>query len=98
MVDFDGKTEISQTIVLNIERPNTAFKIYPNPTTGQLNYELNNNYQVEEITIFNAVGQAVKQFQPMNSIIDLSDLSKGIYFVSVTLDSGEILMEKVVKE
>ena len=96
-IDFDGKTEHSETIVLDIELPAAAFKIYPNPTSNGFSYEMNDLFSIENISIFNAVGQMVQPSIQGNSYISLKGLPKGIYFILVKLENGSTLKEKIVK-
>jgi len=62
-------------------------KIYPNPTTGQLqitNYELRENMVIE---IFSVVGQIVGAYrirpEANETIIDISHLTNGLYFLKI---------------
>ncbi|MFK7807952.1 MAG: T9SS type A sorting domain-containing protein, partial [Saprospiraceae bacterium] len=70
--------------------------IYPNPTDGSLT--INFGTQVpERYTIFNAIGEVVYlNTQPMTTeLLDLGNLSSGVYTISFLLD-GEMWTEKVV--
>ncbi|WP_298368364.1 T9SS type A sorting domain-containing protein [uncultured Lutibacter sp.] len=65
-------------------------KMYPNPTTGKI--FISDLKDVETITIHNVLGQELKSFSALDSI-DISDLSKGIYF----LQSNNGLNRKIIK-
>ena len=66
-------------------------EIYPNPTTGLLH--ITDVTDMQSISILNLLGQNVKTLKAANTI-DVSDLNKGIYFLST--DTG--LTRKFIKE
>lgn len=70
--------------------------IYPNPTTGEIIIEGVNLEMVEVITI---EGQITEHIEIINDItkIDLSNQSKGIYFIKVIADK-EMSVKKIVIE
>jgi len=70
--------------------------IYPNPTTGILSVNTNEN---STISIFNINGQLIRSVKTQNSTttLDLSDLDNGIYFIQVE-NKGVITTQKVVKQ
>jgi len=73
--------------------------LYPNPTTALLTLSLPNTSQKAIINLYNMLGEKVQpQLITNNSslIIDLSNLSQGIYFLEVLMD-GEKQVRKVVK-
>lgn len=71
------------------------FNIYPNPTSDILNISLENNLVLEQVTIYNNLGQVVKA--TTENVIDLSDLAKGLYFVEVTTNQGKATKKVIVK-
>jgi len=73
--------------------------VYPNPTSGILNFKSEMN-QVLQIGIFNNYGQIVYSSAVLNdNSIDISRLSTGIYFVKLTDENGNILLSrKILKE
>jgi len=73
------------------EKPKTIF--YPNPTKGIINIKCEN---LIKILIYDNLGKKIKEFEPKPQI-DLSDISKGIYFIKLISDN-EIFMNKVVIE
>ncbi len=91
------------TVGMNEQTRNTIIKnIYPNPATNQVNIDLDipNNENVN-ISILNNIGQEVKTnnlgtasgLQNLN--FDVSDLSRGIYFIKVTI--GNKLYSKPIQ-
>jgi hypothetical protein len=64
------------------ENNGNGFTMYPNPTTGLLNFTLNVNSTVE---VFDVLGNVVasKQFNSGNATLDLSNQPNGVYFVRV---------------
>jgi len=62
-----------------------TFSVYPNPTSGVLNIQ--SSQDVDNVTVFNLLGQNVASFaknEIVNSSINLSELSKGLYLVKIT--------------
>jgi hypothetical protein len=66
-------------------------KIYPNPTNHFLHIDYVEPFKIRSIQIFDAIGQLV--LRTNETIIDVSRLSNGIYFVRV----GNV-MKKVLKD
>lgn len=62
-----------------------AFSVYPNPTSDVLNIKASQD--IDNVTVFNLLGQNVASFtknEIVNSSINLSELSKGLYLVKIT--------------
>ncbi|REE08134.1 putative secreted protein (Por secretion system target) [Winogradskyella pacifica] len=64
-----------------------TFTYYPNPVTNTLT--LNAQKSIENITVYNMLGQKVLRTDPNNiaSELDMSSLSIGTYFVKVTIEN-----------
>lgn len=71
--------------------------LFPNPTNGLLNVS---GEGIQEIRVFNATGQMVKQ-QPINRVkilqIDMSDQSAGVYLLQA-VGEGNTITTRFVKE
>ena len=65
--------------------------LYPNPTKNTISIHLpeNENYQIENITITNLLGQNIIENSKNIKNIDVSSLQKGIYIVELKTDKGE---------
>lgn len=88
----------SETCALNtIEFNQELVSIYPNPANDILNIEAN-NLEFDAIKIFNLQGQLVKVFNDLDmETLDVSDLKKGLYFIALKSDRGEVI-KKIIKE
>lgn len=99
-VDDINITSTPALNVVSLEKKG-ALNVYPNPTTGQLNVDVQLATQdAIVITVYNALGQEVSQVQDAkvfggNYKLDLSKLAKGIYHVQV-VGGGETMTQKVV--
>ena len=76
--------------------------IFPNPTTHILNLEFNKKYSNCTISIENAKGQTVyseknSQMDVGNKSINISKLSKGIYFVKITTNNESANFRVVIE-
>src|SRR5690554_743599 len=71
------------------------FTIYPNPATDVLNIELQDNVILENVTIYNNLGQKIKTVK--QNTIDVSTLAKGLYFVEVTTNQGKASKKVIVE-
>ena len=65
----------------------SAFTYYPNPVNNTLTLNAQNN--IEDVRMYNMLGQEVMNAQPqaVDSDIDMSSLETGTYFVQVTIAS-----------
>ena len=74
------------------------FKVYPNPTKENLT--INSKQILQEIIIFNPLGQKIKEFQAnfKTGQISISDLQKGMYFLSLKGINGARFSTKVFKK
>ncbi len=88
-----------QTDLTSIEenKRNAFATIHPNPTTGMVTI-MGENVKRAEVT--NMLGQhvATASGQGEQLTVDISRLPAGVYFVSVTDESGKKCVHKVVKE
>ena len=71
------------------------FVIYPVPVIDFLYVE--SQIQIEEIQIYNQLGQLVLNNYNQNQI-DISDLKSGIFFCKVINDKGEFGIKKLIKD
>ena len=80
-----------------IELSGNSISIYPNPTSGKFTIKLDNSSKTE-MEINNIVGELIFKVNFVNqqSTIDLSNESKGIYFLKISDSSGIVINKKIV--
>lgn len=83
--------DIKMEAFVGIENPaveNSAFNIFPNPGSGIFTVSIKNPGENSNIEIYNVQGQLIRQISANDSksdlMLDLSNQSKGIYFVRMT--------------
>lgn len=85
--------KINESIYTSVDENNVAsFEVYPNP----MNNTLYINGDVQDVTIFNAVGQQVLFVESRNEI-NVEDLSEGLYFVKISDKRENSVVKKIVK-
>jgi hypothetical protein len=73
------------------------FTLYPNPVKDVLNFQSKDNTSINSIEIYNTLGQVVLAVPNAVSIVDVSNLQSGNYFVKVNTDLG-VSNTKFIKE
>lgn len=69
--------------------------LHPNPTTGVV--KLNSKIQISKIEVYNNIGQLLA-LNLGQAEIDLSTLDRGLYFVKIFSESGQIETKKILKK
>ncbi len=87
----------SSTAVAEIE--SNDIKIYPNPTSGLLNIDLDKKYSSVLVKVYNTLGQLVQEFEQEDSDSATLYLSvgTGVYILEVYSDDKRLKKQKVVK-
>ncbi len=102
-VDFDGRFEISEVIVVPFQNKGFSFNLMPNPVEhlATLNFNVSERRNIH-VRLMNVAGQLLwlkeQQFDKgvYNMPIDMQGFAKGIYILSVK--SGDNLqIQKIVK-
>jgi hypothetical protein len=103
---FDPEMHIVCThnvkISLGIENAtgDTEFELWPNPATNSLNIKTN-SYGISSIDIYSSSSKMVKHFE-LNNVkgnihLDISTLSRGLYFINIKSDEGSY-MQRFIKQ
>lgn len=97
-------TDWNFTITSDLKVNNLTFKnpitIYPNPTNGLVYIKTNPNFEIKNITIYNALGKIVLSKRivgPDCCEFNLGHFSKGLYNIVLDVD-GKILNERLLLE
>jgi len=74
-------------------KENSTFVVYPNPAKDKINIQTN-SLQINTVTILNSVGQVVNKYSDVSveDELDISNLAKGMYFISVA--NSEVTITK----
>src|SRR5690606_32210031 len=70
-------------------------KIYPNPVTETLYFDLKSDISIEKVMIFDNLGRKVFEKNNVSDNISVSDLQKGNYILKIFSDKG-VQTEKIV--
>ncbi len=73
----------------------SQFNLYPNPVNEQFIIQLNEGLQLEEVNIYNNLGQFVRS--TTKTTIKTFDLSQGIYFVQIVTNKGRASKKIIVE-
>lgn len=78
----------------------TDISLYPNPTSGHFFIHHSGDIEIEDILIYNSIGQLIRHFDsfPGKSEIDMSAYSHGSYAVIFLLKNGKQIIRKLVKQ
>jgi hypothetical protein len=95
-----GATIFGEAIFRNFTLNTSVFEanqidIFPNPTDGLVHLKMANN-RIQNVELYDTLGQKVKTFQPEYDVIDISQLERGIYIMKLKTASG-VLTQKIVK-
>jgi len=74
----------------------SSIRIYPNPTTDKL-FVTNTSLQIKSFVIYNMQGQKIKEVKNTNNSVDVSLLTKGLYFLDIITPTGKFT-EKFMKQ
>lgn len=86
-LDFDGGFEYSDIITINFESGD-RLRVYPNPVADELFIE---NNQESDVKFYDSYGKLVISLTVENRFIDISFLTKGVYFVEIGSETQRII-------
>ena len=79
-----------------IEEMNASFNIYPNPVNDKLYIETQT--QTQTVEIYDVYGRQQSMVNGQQStVIDVTDLNSGVYFVKVVTENGEAVKRFIKK-
>ncbi|OYU83522.1 MAG: hypothetical protein CFE24_10985 [Flavobacterium sp. BFFFF2] len=85
------------TFLGNDSFTSTGFRMYPNPVNSVLN--LSSASAIDQVQVLNTLGQVVanERFSSTEAVLNVSELPKGIYIISVQSGS-EVTKKQFIKE
>jgi len=95
---YDNRPNVHAGSVLIIDSLNIEFaplgiaedyqqsnlKVYPNPASSKIFFELDNNLKNSSIKVFDVQGKIIKSENITDNYLDVSDLVNGIYFYQIS--------------
>ncbi len=98
-----GLTETFTTLgLIEVERKEISIIIYPNPTSSVSNIKIENVYGNIIIRITDVSGRVLQKIEEnvnngYETQIDLSNYSKGVYFINITTDKSQRTEKLILK-
>lgn len=89
-------TEIVETLSVDDFNSKDQILLYPNPTSGLLNFNFKGDTIVTGVTIIDSSGRDVLHLKEAVNSVDLSKLASGIYFVRFETNFG-IINRRLIK-
>lgn len=89
---------ITGAVITSIENStlDNSITVFPNPTNDILNISYSNAYSTMKITLTSVTGQTLFVSDKFVPSIDMSNLTKGIYLLKITVE-GESCVKKISK-
>ena len=73
-------------------------KVYPNPVTDRLHLGYSESATISKVSLRNLHGSVIKEFLFLPEIIDIKELSQGIYLLEVFSNDGGAYRTKIMKQ
>lgn len=70
--------------------------VYPNPTQNFINIKLDKSISKFKASLYNAAGQVLLTTENRSSI-NISNLNKGVYFLTIVPENGKSITKKIIK-
>jgi PKD repeat protein len=104
VIDMNGCSDVKSTCITFStkidELTNSNISIYPNPSHGMFTISNTKNTDQFEVIVTNALGQTIMNETAKNVSqlqIDLSKMSRGIYYLKATTDEGSKLVKLILE-
>jgi polyhydroxybutyrate depolymerase len=95
--DFFSQFSLCNDVTAVVENDTgNNFSLYPNPSDGSIYLQSEEN--IANIILFDMIGHKRLQQKINNGVIDLTNLSSGIYLLSIEFSNGKTQTTIVIKE
>ena len=91
-----GQKSLTDDEVAEIDGFNRQYELYPNPADDRLVLKLADEHKCENVAIYSIDGRMLKSQDSDFENIDVSALTRGVYFVRIRLQEGSVFSEKIV--
>lgn len=93
---YGSLIEISSTLNTTENQFSKNLKIYPNPTNGNFNIEVNEEELGAKVLVYNIIGQNIKTFK-LDNLNTKQSLDSGMYILEIEKDGNKINRKLIVK-
>ena len=73
------------------------FGVYPNPTKSIINISMSNDHKIKDLKLFDILGKSYAFRTDGKTFLDMSRLSNGLYILELTLENGNKITKKIIK-
>ena len=91
-----GQKSLTDDDVAEIDGFNRQYELYPNPAYDRLVLKLADEHKCENVSVYSTDGRMLKSQDSDFENIDVSALTRGVYFVRIRLQEGSVFTEKIV--
>ena len=80
-------------------KPNKSISLSPNPTSGIINFHLDNiqNITLKKLRILNCQGQLIETYHDFSEKeLQIAHLSNGVYFIEMSFENSENICERII--
>ena len=76
-----------------------SFKVYPNPTVDELNFEFPDNVQSANVQVYNILGKQITQTQLKRTVpkLDTNAWASGVYVVQIITEDA-VQIKRIIKQ
>jgi hypothetical protein len=91
--------KLNSTTGIEDYQNNINWQIFPNPTTGIVEIQINESNPDILVSLLDVFGRHIlEQNFSLEGRMDISDLPNGVYLILVHAQAGEIYQKKIVKQ
>jgi len=79
------------------EKNTDGIVVFPNPADNSLSIEVNKPFNIARIEIIDEKGTVIYSKELLVNPVNVSNISKGIYFIKLTIDNEEIVKKVIIE-
>lgn len=95
-IDYNGLESFSNTEYLSLLQENN-YSVFPNPASNILYINGINNNQIQEVIIYNTLGNEIIKVEVNNNSIDISTLKTGVYYIKIKNSGADFIVKRFIK-
>jgi hypothetical protein len=98
-IGCNSREEVEEACMVWIPNINleSEFSIYPNPAKKEIFISIKNGTTINEVKIYNQIGQKVLQKNQMTNTIDISKLRQGMYIIELVTNDSKIREKLIIR-